>query len=175
MMTEMTQERLRAHRNNIHRYQRLLATHLSDLERAYIERRLTEERAGVEAVLQQALPDRLHARIGQATCGPTTSPEMNALLRPADAFAHPMDVVEDCDLTAYEKRAILSSWAADACAVKDTSELGRSSGRATVSFDDILDALRILDSARHSSADFSEGGASIPPRKSQETSPRLDC
>ena len=29
---ETTLERLRAHRNNIHRYQKLLATHLSDLE-----------------------------------------------------------------------------------------------------------------------------------------------
>jgi hypothetical protein len=35
MMTDMTLERLRAHRNNIHRYQRLLATRLSDLEQAY--------------------------------------------------------------------------------------------------------------------------------------------
>ena len=175
MMTEMTLERLRAYRNNVHRYQRLLATHLSDLERAYIERRLMEERAGVESVLQQALPDRLPAQIREASCGRTTSVEMNSWLHPADAFIHPMDVVEDCDLTAYEKRAILSSWAADACAVKDTSGLGRSSGRTAVSFDDILDALRILDSARESSADFSEGGKSIPPRKSQETSPRLDC
>ena len=165
MMTEMTLERLRAHRNNIHRYQRLLATHLSDVERAYIERRLAEERAGIEAVLQQALPDRLTARVGEAKRGPTTSLEMNALLHPADAFIHPMDVVDDCDLTAYEKRAILSSWAADACAVKDIA----------ARFDDILDALRILDSARDPNADFSKGGASTPAGKSQETSPRLDC
>jgi len=173
MMTEMTLERLRAHRNNIHRYQRLLATHLSDVERAYIERRLAEERAGIEAVLQQALPDRLTARVGEAKRGPSL--EMNALLHPADAFIHPMDVADDCDLTAYEKRAILSSWAADACAVKDTSARCRSFGRAAASFDDILDALRILDSGRDPNADFSKGGASTPAGKSQETSPRLDC
>lgn len=175
MMTEMTLERLRAHRNNIHRYQRLLATHLSDLERAYIERRITEERAAMEAVLQQALPDRLTARVGEAKRGPTASLEMNALLHPADAFIHPMDVVEDCDLTAYEKRAILSSWAADACAVKDTAKLGRSFGRAAASFDDILDALRILDSARDPNADFSKGGSSTSAGRSPETSPRFDC
>jgi hypothetical protein len=104
MMTEMTLERLRAHRNNIHRYQRLLATHLSDVERAYIERRLAEERAGIEAVLQQALPDRLTARVGEAKRGPSL--EMNALLHPADAFIHPMDVADDCDLTAYGPRML---------------------------------------------------------------------
>jgi hypothetical protein len=32
--------RLRARRNNVHRYRRLLATQLTGLERAYIERRL---------------------------------------------------------------------------------------------------------------------------------------
>jgi hypothetical protein len=46
--------RLRAHRNNVHRYRRLLATHLSDLERAYIERRLSEERASMEALSQES-------------------------------------------------------------------------------------------------------------------------
>jgi hypothetical protein len=56
-----------------------------------------------------------------------------------------MDIVEDCDLTTYEKRAILSSWAADACAVKDVSELNRTFDGA-VSFDDIVNALGVLDS-----------------------------
>jgi hypothetical protein len=85
-----------------------------------------------------------------------------------------MDVVEDCDLTAYEKRVILSSWAADTCAVKDTAELGRSFGRAAASFDDILDALRILDSAPDPNADFSKGGFSTSAGRSPETSPRFD-
>ena len=39
--------RLRAHRNNIHRYRRLLKTRLTDLERNYIETRLKEEEAAV--------------------------------------------------------------------------------------------------------------------------------
>ena len=41
----------------------------------------------------------------------------DALLHPARAYAHPKDVIADDDLTLYEKRAILSSWASDACAV----------------------------------------------------------
>lgn len=36
---------IHAHRNNIRRYQRLLKTHLTDVERQYIEARLSEEQA----------------------------------------------------------------------------------------------------------------------------------
>jgi hypothetical protein len=85
--------------------------------------------------------------------------DVAALLHPADAFAHPMDVVDDCDLTSYEKRAILSSWAADAC---DVSEMTRS-GQATVaSFDDILDALRLLESEPEPEADHHSQGSGGP-------------
>jgi len=140
-------ERLRAHQNNIRRYRRLLATHLTDLERAYIESRLNEEQASMETLLREEFPDRLSARLADRSAhGPAMNLEMTALLHPADAFSHPMDVVEDCDLTSYEKRAILSSWAADACAVKDLRDPSRSSHGAAISFDDILDALRVLDS-----------------------------
>jgi hypothetical protein len=175
MMTDVTLERLRAHRNNIHRYQRLLTTRLSDLERGYIQRRLGEERARVEALLQESLPYRLSVEGGEANRGPTTKLEMSALLHPADAFIHPMDVVEDCDLTSYEKRAILSSWAADACAVRDASELDRSSQGTAVSFDDILDALRFLDSNREPSSIPGESRSNTSPRRNGETFPRLDC
>ena len=70
--------------------------------------------------------------------------ELDALLHPARAFSHPLDVVNDPDLTLNEKRAILSSWASDACAVESAPALrhGRS---APVEFDDIMDALRTLD------------------------------
>ena len=157
-MTNENLERLRAHRNNAHRYRRLLATRLSDVERAYIERRLSEELASVEALLQETFPDRLSVYMADTmTPGRTTNLEMTALLHPADAFIQPMDVVEDCDLTSYEKRAILSSWAADACAVKDVAELSRSFRGAAVSFDDILDALRVLDSDLEPRADPSHG------------------
>jgi hypothetical protein len=73
-----------------------------------------------------------------------TNPDIAVLLNPAAAFSHPMDVVEDRDLTSYEKRAILSSWAADVCAVDTDLGTGSSSQGVTASFDDILDALRAL-------------------------------
>ncbi|WKA26091.1 hypothetical protein [Bradyrhizobium roseum] len=176
MMTEMTLERLRAHRNNIHRYQRLLKTRLSDLERAYVARRLKEERVLVESLLRQMLPNRLSIQHGESSTRESAAKlQMDALLHPADAFVHPMDVVEDCDLTTYEKRAILSSWAADACAVKEASEPTRSTHGATVSFDDIVDALRILDSDKEPSADLSGGQADTPPGKDGATSLQWDC
>lgn len=143
-MTSHNVERLRAHQNNIRRYRRLLATHLTDLERGYIERRLNEEQTSVETLLREAFPDRLSARLADRSLDePATNLDMTALLHPADAFSHPMDVVDDCDLTSYEKRAILSSWAADACAVKDLRD--PSQAFHGVSFDDILDALGALD------------------------------
>ena len=146
-MTIHNVERLRAHQNNIRRYRRLLATHLTDLERAYIERRLNEEQASMETLLREEFPDRLSARLAdRSVIDSGTHLDMTSLLHPADAFSHPMDVVEDCDLTSYEKRAILSSWAADACAVKDLGDPSRSFQGTAISFDNILDALRVLDS-----------------------------
>jgi hypothetical protein len=47
-MTEETIARLRAHRNNIDRYRRLLKTQLSEVERQYLERRLSEEQSAME-------------------------------------------------------------------------------------------------------------------------------
>lgn len=47
-MTDERLARLRAHDNNISRYQRLLSTNLSDLERRFLEQRLGEERSAVE-------------------------------------------------------------------------------------------------------------------------------
>jgi len=160
MMTEVTLARLRAHSNNVHRYRRLLATRLSELERAYVARRLDEEQARMQLLLKEVFPDRLSA----ATSG-ATKLDMDVLLHPADAFIDPMDVVEDCDLTTYEKRAILSSWAADVCAVKEVSGPGRSPHTESVSFDDVLDALRMLDADREPDADDGESLAAIPPRK----------
>ena len=42
--------RLRVHRNNIDRYRQLLKTTLTDLERDFIELRLSEEHAAIEAL-----------------------------------------------------------------------------------------------------------------------------
>jgi hypothetical protein len=77
---------------------------------------------------------------------PTDDPELESLLHPASAFDHPRDVVNDPDLTTEEKRAILSSWASDACAVESCPGLRlRPGAKAPVGFDDIVDALRSLD------------------------------
>jgi hypothetical protein len=76
---------------------------------------------------------------------PISGADIDALLHPARAFAHPLDVVRDPDMTLYEKRAILSSWASDACAVEDAPGLRRLDGVGDVTFDDIMDALRTLD------------------------------
>jgi hypothetical protein len=71
--------------------------------------------------------------------------DLEELLHPAQAFGHPSEVVNDPDLTLNEKRAILASWASDACAVEAAPELRRSPGGPVVPFDDIMDALRALD------------------------------
>ena len=47
---------IRAHRNNIHRYRRLLRTKLSELERQFIERRLAEEKASLESLATKTFP-----------------------------------------------------------------------------------------------------------------------
>jgi hypothetical protein len=72
--------------------------------------------------------------------------DLLALLRPAGAFAYPRQVVQDPDLTLNEKRAILASWASDACS-KDAPALRQAprDGLLPVGFDDIMDALRELD------------------------------
>ena len=69
---------------------------------------------------------------------------LDELLHPASAFNHPSEVVKDPDLTVNEKRAILASWASDACAVEASPEL-RFAKSGAVKFDDIMDALKQLD------------------------------
>ena len=80
--------------------------------------------------------------------------DFTVLLHPARAFAHPTDVVADPDLTLNEKRAILASWASDACALEASPELRQAPGLPHVRFDDVLDALRSLDR---------EAGEALPP------------
>src|SRR3954470_12573392 len=75
--------------------------------------------------------------------------DLNDLLHPAQAFSQPSDVVNDPDLTLNEKRAILASWASDACAVESIPGLrcAPTKGGKPVAFDDVIDALRALDAA----------------------------
>jgi hypothetical protein len=73
MMIDENLARLRAHRNNVQRYRRLLVTRLSDLERTYIERRLLEELASMDALSQETFPFILPA--GRATAAAQPSRE----------------------------------------------------------------------------------------------------
>lgn len=83
--------------------------------------------------------------------------DLDDLLHPAEAFEHPRRVVENPDLTLNEKRAILASWASDACAVEAAPALRKAPGTThTVRFDDVMDALRMLD--------HQAGSQSAPPR-----------
>jgi hypothetical protein len=70
--------------------------------------------------------------------------EFDELLHPVQAFNHPSEVVDDPDLTLNEKRAILASWASDACAIEAAPAL-RVGPKAPAHFDDIMEALRSLD------------------------------
>jgi len=47
---------LRTHHNNIARYNRLLKTKLTEYERQFIERRLSEERSAIKTVAASELP-----------------------------------------------------------------------------------------------------------------------
>ena len=72
--------------------------------------------------------------------------EIDVLPHRAQTFAHPDDVVYDPDLTLNERRAILASWASDACAVEAAPALRSLPGNGrTGSIDEIIEALRTLD------------------------------
>jgi hypothetical protein len=75
--------------------------------------------------------------------------DLDELLHPARAFGHPSEVVNDPDLTLNEKRAILSSWASDACAIEAAPQLRCGPHGTPVRFDDIMEALRTLDKQAH--------------------------
>ena len=48
--------RIRAHRNNIHRYRDLLRTKLSDLERDFIGTRMADEQVSLDALIAATFP-----------------------------------------------------------------------------------------------------------------------
>ncbi|WP_347951926.1 hypothetical protein [Bradyrhizobium sp. SSUT77] len=56
MMLDQDLARIRAHRNNLSRYRRLLKTKLSDIERQFIERRLAEEQTALDAFAADVFP-----------------------------------------------------------------------------------------------------------------------
>jgi hypothetical protein len=77
--------------------------------------------------------------------------ELARLLHPGRFYDHPRDVLADAGLTASEQRAILSSWASDACAVESLPALRHAPfASRSVTFDEIMDALVQLDRQRTS-------------------------
>lgn len=86
-----------------------------------------------------------------STIIPSLAPEaedvaLDRLLSPSRHYKHPDDVVRDPELNMGEKRAILSSWASDACAVESMPTLRRPPGiPQPISLNVIMDALRRLD------------------------------
>ena len=67
MLTEETFVRLRAHRNNIQRYRRLLETNLTNFERQFIERRILEEQVAIETLAADIVPSIVERSIARAT------------------------------------------------------------------------------------------------------------
>ena len=55
-MFEQNLARIRTYRNNIYRYRRLLRTELSDLERDFIDRRMADEQAALDALVAETFP-----------------------------------------------------------------------------------------------------------------------
>jgi hypothetical protein len=77
--------------------------------------------------------------------------ELAGLLHPGRFYDHPRDVLANAGLTASEQRAILSSWASDACAVESLPALRHAPfASRPVTFGEIMDALAQLDRQRTS-------------------------
>ncbi len=74
-MTDEKLARLRTHRNNISRYRRLLDTKLTESERQFIHRRLSEERAAMERLASSAFP----LSLGITVNAPETNPREHAM------------------------------------------------------------------------------------------------
>jgi hypothetical protein len=81
-------------------------------------------------------------------------------LRPAVGFTHPSDVLKDPGLDLSDKRAVLSSWASDASAVRDEPSLRWLLGTPEpVRLAEIREAMARLDALeRHGGAESDRRG-----------------
>ena len=71
---------------------------------------------------------------------------MEQVLHPGRAYQRPAQVVADTRISLAERRAILSSWASDACAVESNPLLRQPPcSSEPVTFEEIMDALAELD------------------------------
>ncbi|TYR34233.1 hypothetical protein FY036_04770 [Mesorhizobium microcysteis] len=109
-------------------------------------------------------------RTGFSTIIPSLAPRaediaLDRLLSPGRHYKHPDDVLRDATLEHGEKRAILSSWASDACAVESMPALRQPPGaERPVPFDSIMDALRRLDQTHPGARDGACAGSNEPHR-----------
>jgi hypothetical protein len=72
------------------------------------------------------------------------------LLRPAIGFNRPADVLKDPLLDDREKRAVLASWASNACALVDHPDLRWFIGSdGPVPLNEVLEAIARLDRSTH--------------------------
>ncbi len=93
-----------------------------------------------------AQPAPAYVMIGQQDASGPQDVHLDALLSPGRVFSHPAEVVRYPSLTREEKRAILASWASDACAVEAAPALRKlPGGSEPVQVDDVLAALQALD------------------------------
>lgn len=78
------------------------------------------------------------------------SDALSRLSRLAIGFQHPDDVVKDPHLSLPDKRAILASWASDACAVEDHPQLRWLLGSPEpVALFEVQDAIARLERRSH--------------------------
>ena len=76
----------------------------------------------------------------------TDDAALDRLLHPSRFYERPHDVLLDDTLPNSEKRAILSSWASDACAVDSCPAMRHPPFAAhPIGFDEVMDALTSLD------------------------------
>jgi hypothetical protein len=75
-----------------------------------------------------------------------SDPFLSTLFHPAAAYERPSDVLADADLTLYEKRSVLASWASDVWAVDSQPSLRAPDGLAhPTTIDEIMACLCKLD------------------------------
>ncbi|MBB3644495.1 hypothetical protein FHX14_000654 [Rhizobium sp. BK619] len=87
------------------------------------------------------------------------------LLHPATQFTHPRDVLYTEHISKDEKPAILASWASDVFAVESIPSLRLYPGTdKAVSYDDIIDALKILDKDSEASVERVSARSAVPRR-----------
>jgi hypothetical protein len=109
----------------------------------------TSATAAISIAGTSATEPRLHPLAGLVRSSAPSAPtacDLNVGEQRAPSFTIPQEVLDDRALTDSDKRALLASWASDACAVESLPNWRKlPETGALVPLDDILDALQALD------------------------------